>query len=262
MQSLHVIFTKENIDETRLASENKVVVVLDVLFATTTIVQALHAGARSVWPAIDSVNARSIGNGCPNSVLAGEYMMNPLPGFADASPLKLSSQNLTGKDVVYCTTNGTVALLRSVGAEYVYAGALLNAAALAQHIMREHADSSVLFVCAGSRGSFCIEDSFAAGFFVELFRKLASYRLTDAARAAAMLAQNGSAKDVLQHSATGLALMERGYAGDVLYAANINIVQTVPFFDGKKIVDLRINVESEDPPNSSLRLRDRTQSVA
>ena len=55
---VHVLVRKEDIDPSRLAG--RVVIVLDILFATTTIVTALNAGATAVIPAETPNEARRI----------------------------------------------------------------------------------------------------------------------------------------------------------------------------------------------------------
>ena len=53
---IHVLFRKEDIDPSKM--EGKIVVVLDILFATTTIVSALNNGINSVVPAFNAKDAR------------------------------------------------------------------------------------------------------------------------------------------------------------------------------------------------------------
>ena len=54
---VHVLLRKEDFNADRLTAN--VVVVLDILFATTTIVTALANGATEVIPAIDEHDARA-----------------------------------------------------------------------------------------------------------------------------------------------------------------------------------------------------------
>jgi len=61
--SLHVLVRREDVDASRL--QGRVVVVIDVLFATSTIVHALAAGASSVYPAFDDVDASRAAAGQP-----------------------------------------------------------------------------------------------------------------------------------------------------------------------------------------------------
>ena len=127
MRKLHVLMKKEELDGQRL--DGKVVIVLDILFATTTIVAALSEGASEVWPALDGDAARALAQqqGDHPHLLAGELYAETLSGFAPATPLAVLARLPAQGRLIYATTNGTVALTRSQGAAQVYAAALLNA---------------------------------------------------------------------------------------------------------------------------------------
>src|SRR5205814_339748 len=86
---LHVLTRKEELDSVRVAG--KVVVVIDILFATTTMVAALAHGAREVIPVLDEAAARAEDRrrGAGASVLAGELYAETLPGFVHPAPLAL-----------------------------------------------------------------------------------------------------------------------------------------------------------------------------
>ena len=86
--SLHVLVRREDVDVSRL--QGRVVVVIDVLFATSTIVHALAAGAASVYPAFDDVDANHAAAARPGAVVAGEYLARTLPEHAPATPLALA----------------------------------------------------------------------------------------------------------------------------------------------------------------------------
>ena len=79
---IHVLTRKEELDSVRVAG--KVVVVLDILFATTTMVTALANGALEVVPVLDEAAARAEAQRCREGcfVLAGELYAETLPGFA------------------------------------------------------------------------------------------------------------------------------------------------------------------------------------
>src|SRR3954453_10072934 len=94
---LHVLTRKEELDGVRVPG--KVVVVLDVLFATTTMVAALAHGAREVVPVLDEAAAREQAGAFPAGefVMAGELNANTLPGFAHPAPLSLLEHGVEGK---------------------------------------------------------------------------------------------------------------------------------------------------------------------
>src|SRR5918911_3716271 len=83
---LHVLTRKEELDSVRVTG--KVVVVIDILFATTTMVAALAHGAREVVPVLDEAAARAEDErrGRGSCVLAGELYAETLPGFVHPAP--------------------------------------------------------------------------------------------------------------------------------------------------------------------------------
>src|SRR3546814_8540773 len=85
-------------------------------------------------------------------VLAGEYHADTLSGFHPYNPLAMSASLVAGKDLIYATTNGTGALCAARVCKYVYAGALLNAQAVVDHLMQRFHDETILLVCSGTRG--------------------------------------------------------------------------------------------------------------
>lgn len=102
---IHVLLKKEELDAQRLPG--KTVVVLDILFATSSIVAALAHGAAEVIPALDgaAAQAEAARHAAGRCVLAGELNADTLPGFAHPTPLALLAQDLAGKTLIYSTTN-------------------------------------------------------------------------------------------------------------------------------------------------------------
>ena len=119
MPKIHVLLKKEELDNQRLAG--KVVVVLDILFATTSIVAALASGAREVVPLPNgkAAMAEAEKREKDSYVLSGELNADTLPGFCHPTPLALLREPLADRSVLYCTTNGTVAVHKSQQADHV-----------------------------------------------------------------------------------------------------------------------------------------------
>jgi 2-phosphosulfolactate phosphatase len=233
---LHVLTRKEELDGLRVAG--KVVVIIDVLFATTTMVAALAQGAREIIPVLDEAAARAErarrGDAC---VLAGELYAQTLPGFVHPVPLALVEHGIVDKTVVYSTTNGTVAMSLAAGARRIYCGALLNAARLVEHIAREHAGDTVLLVCSGSGGNFNLEDFYGAGCFVERFaRQLGpAADLSDAARAARTVYRQSPLPDALLECRLGRMMSARGWRHEVEFACRTDAFPVVPALDDGRL---------------------------
>jgi 2-phosphosulfolactate phosphatase len=227
---VHVLTKKEELDSVRVPG--KVVVVLDILFATTTMVTALAHGAAEVVPVLDEAAARAHAKGLREGsfVLAGELYADTLPGFAHPAPLSLLDHGIQGKTLVYSTTNGTVAMSQAAAAERVYCGALLNVQALVDHIAARHARETVLIVCSGSGNNFNFEDFYGAGCFVEHFaqRLGLSADLSDAAKAAQALYRHARAPQALLECRVGRMMVERGLAREVEFACRLDAFPVVP----------------------------------
>lgn len=227
---IHVLTKKEELDSVRVPG--KVIVVLDILFATTTMVTALAHGAREVVPVLDEAAARALAKDLREDsfVLAGELYAETLPGFAHPAPLSLLAHGVEGKTLIYSTTNGTVAMTQTARAARVYCGALLNARRLAEHIVARHPRDTVLIVCSGSGDNFNFEDFYGAGYFVERFAALlgTAADLSDAAKAALALYRHAKAPEALLDCRVGRMMAARGLAREVEFACRLDAYPVVP----------------------------------
>jgi 2-phosphosulfolactate phosphatase len=228
MARLHVLTRKEELDGERLPG--KVVIVVDVLFATSCLVAALGSGAADAVPTLDGATARAeAARRAPGSyVLAGELDADTLPGFSQPTPLALLEQRLAGRTLILSTTNGSVALRRAAPAARVYAAALLNAAAVVAHVQRESAGETVLVVCAGSAGGLALEDLYGAGHLVSLFCEDGAHELSDAALAARALHDGSDALACLSSGRIGRLMRARGLEHELAFAAEKGRFDVVP----------------------------------
>jgi 2-phosphosulfolactate phosphatase len=238
MRKLHVLLKKEELDRTVLPG--KVVIVLDVLFATSSIATALAHGATEVVPARDGEEARAEAARRPagSYVLAGELGAETLPGFSHPTPLALLSEPIAGRALIYSTTNGTVAVQRAARASRVYAAALLNGAAVAEHVRRGGGEETVLLVCSGSADAFNLEDFYGAGHLVSHLTRgdERGWDLSDAARAARALHAGSDALDCLSQGRVGRMMRERGWDHEVAFAAQRDRMAVVPVLRDGRLV--------------------------
>ena len=234
---IHVLTRKEELDTVRVPG--KVVIVLDILFATTTMVHALAQGASAIVPVLDEAAARAhaatLSGG--SFVLAGELYAETLPGFAHPAPMALVEHGVRGRTVVYSTTNGTVAMAQCAGAARVYCGALLNARALVAHVLRQHPRDTVLIVCSGSGANFNFEDFYGAGYFVECFADAlgASADFSDAARAALMVYRQARIPQALLDCRVGRMMVGKGLAREVEFACRLDAFPVVPALEAGRL---------------------------
>jgi 2-phosphosulfolactate phosphatase len=234
---VHVLYRKEELDHERL--EGKVAIVLDVLFATSTIIAALAHGASEVIPTLDEAGARAEAQRHPDGsyVLAGELYAETLPGFASPTPLALMEEKIAGRKLIYSTTNGTVALRQSTGADHVYAAALLNGEAVVDRVLQLHPGKTILIVCSGSMGMVNLEDLYGAGYLVDLLSRGLDDNsdFSDAALAVRSLYRSEDPADCLLRARVGRMMIERNLAHEVHYAAGLSKLEAVPLLKGGRL---------------------------
>jgi len=135
-------------------------VVIDVLRATTTIVNALGNQAASITPVVTVEEARKVAAGT-GSLLGGERNCKKLEGFDFGnSPAEYTQSRVANKEITLTTTNGTRALMACLGADQILIAAFANLTAVANAIVGH---PKVNIVCAGTNGEITLEDALLAG---------------------------------------------------------------------------------------------------
>lgn len=241
MQKVHLLLKKEELNEEKIETGNKIAVVLDVLLATTTITSALHNGAKEVIPVMNSEEALEVAKTIPASdcVIAGEFEARPIDGFVYPSPT-LISKMIQNKILILSTTNGTVALRKSAGASKVFIASLINNPSVANAIQLEKEAETIVVVCSGNSTGFSLEDFYGAGHFIQCLvgDKREEYELTDSALAALMFYQ-GRAEEprkILEDSFVGRMFSLHEGDVDLQLAAEKGAINLVPILKDGKVV--------------------------
>ena len=223
----------------------RVVVVIDVLRASTSIATALANGARAVIPldSTDEVVMRAKAFDRSEVKLAGERQMRPIPGFdLGNSPLEFTRETIEGKTVLLSTTNGTGAITALQGPRDVVIGSYVNFSAVLAMLrtaMRGATDIAIL--CAGREKQFSLEDAACAGRFVHhAMRRRADVALNDAAFAGMLIDRRYSDNlmRLFSASAHGRALSEAGYGDDLAACAAIDSYPVIPIYSDRQITKL------------------------
>jgi 2-phosphosulfolactate phosphatase len=223
----------------------RLVVVIDVLRASSTIAVALANGARTVIPfeSTDEVVTRSKSFERSDVILAGERRMKTVPGFdLGNSPREFTPEVVDGRTILFSTSNGTAALLAVQGARDVLIGSFLNfSAVLAMLRSASRSGIDIALLCAGSDGQFALEDAVCAGHFVRgMTRRLANAALNDAARIAALADRRYAAdlRRVFEESTHGRALADAGFGEDLVVCAGVDTYPVVPVYAERQITRL------------------------
>lgn len=209
-----------------------VVVVIDLLRATTTIVHALAHGARAVVPTASIEEALAVTSRWPVSeqLLGGERHGVTIAGFdLDNSPFSYSADRVRGKTIVFTTTNGTRAMRWASQAAEIRIGAFANLTAICDSLRDE--TRPVHLLCAGTDYRISAEDLLVAGAIAD--RLVDSFELTvetqifrEFWRARGM--SDISRLQTLRTSAGGRNLVELGFERDIERASLIDLYAVVP----------------------------------
>lgn len=148
--------------------QNKTVVVVDILRATSCMVTAFAHGAESITPIAEWEECESMKT--KGYIIAGERNGQKIAGFDKGnSPFEYMEDDIRGLKIAFTTTNGTQAIQKSKGARQIIIGSFLNLTAITRHLLMSAHD--ILIVCAGWKGKINLEDSLFAGALVEKLRK-------------------------------------------------------------------------------------------
>lgn len=140
------------------------VVVVDILRATSCMTTAFAYGIDTIAPfaKLEDCLAMKV-NGF---YTAGERDGKKVDGFdLGNSPFEYQDPKLKGAKIAFTTTNGTQAIVKSLGASEIIIGSFLNLTAVANHL--KTLPQNILVVCAGWKGKFNLEDTLFAGALVE-----------------------------------------------------------------------------------------------
>jgi 2-phosphosulfolactate phosphatase len=211
---LHVAFTPR--DAARVPTG----IVVDVLRASSTIVQALDSGYRRVLCCAEIEEARGVRDEVGDAVLAGERAAELISGF-DLGNSPRDFLEPRAETLVLTTTNGTRAIVTAAAdCDTVLVGSLLNLEAVAATARAEGKDVEI--VCAGVEGAFALDDAYCAGRIVELL----DGERTDAAEAAVRIAR--SFPDAEEAFRTSVNPHEREIEEDLVWCTRENVSEVVP----------------------------------
>lgn len=142
--------------------ENKsaIVVVVDILRATSAIVTAFMSGVNRIIPVRTLEEAREYKSKGFKVAAERDGIVRDFADFGN-SPYNFNPENVKGENIVYSTTNGTNSIMMAKESYRVVIGAYLNHQSLIDYVLEENRD--VVVLCAGWKNKFNLEDSLFAG---------------------------------------------------------------------------------------------------
>jgi 2-phosphosulfolactate phosphatase len=148
----------------RFENKDAIVVIIDVLRASSAICTAFSNGALSIIPVAEISEAKKYKS--KGYLVAAErdgYVLD----FADFgnSPFNFTRDKVEGKTIVYSTTNGTRIIDLASSSYLSVIGTFNNLSAIADWLIGQ--DRDVILFCAGWKDKINLEDTICAGAIAE-----------------------------------------------------------------------------------------------
>jgi 2-phosphosulfolactate phosphatase len=233
MNNLEVVFTPEEIKNRRLS--DKLIVVIDVLRASSTIVTALACGCRGLVPILSPEQAKEKAQQFKKEevLLGGEREGRKIKGFdLGNSPREYQKEIVEDRIIIFSTTNGVKTLERVRGAFRIIIASFLNLQATFNYCSKFQGD--ILLACAGKEGYFSLEDTVCAGMLINSLRDIYSdtCQEVDANLTAQVLYKKfgNNILEMLRKSQHGRYLESIGLRKDLEFCSQLDIFNIVPIF--------------------------------
>jgi 2-phosphosulfolactate phosphatase len=229
---INILFSPLGADE--LSFTGRTTVAIDVLRASSTIVTALHNGAREVVPVATVEFAVKVSGGMFGGqiLLGGERNTKKIEGFAlGNSPLEYTPEVVSGKTIILYTTNGSKAIVKAKFSENLFICSFLNIEVLANHLVELNKDFEIL--CSGRNNYYSMEDSICAGKLASEVQKLKEdVELTDSAKSCIALNKTfgKNTLKMLKETEHGKILLENGFEEDLRFCSRLNSFNIIPYF--------------------------------
>jgi 2-phosphosulfolactate phosphatase len=214
-----------------------IVVIIDVLRASSAIITAFANGASEIIPVAGVAEAREYK---AKGYLVAAERDGFVLDFADFgnSPFNFTSEKVEGKTIVYSTTNGTGIIALASSCWLTVIGSFLNIRALCEWLSRQEKD--VLLFCAGWKNRFNLEDTVCAGAFAENLLKTGFYStICDSTVAAADLWSIAAPdlKGYIEKSAQRSRLREKKLDDCIEFCLTTDFTDKIPVIKNGILVD-------------------------
>ena len=219
---------------------DSIVVVIDVLRATSSMCVAFHHGVKSIVPVAtidESLSYREKG-----FLVGAERKGEMVAGFdLGNSPFSYMNESIRDRNIALTTTNGTQAIQTAKNAKQIVIGSFLNITALSNWLLSQN--SNVILLCSGWKNAFNFEDTLFAGAVVK--RLLPQFELNDhrdAALAAMHLYElaNSDLYAFLERSSHRKRLEKLHIEDDIEFCLKPDYTDVIPVMVGDAIYNLNV----------------------
>lgn len=217
--------------------ENSIVVVIDILRATSSITYGIDNGAEAIIPVAQVEDCLAYAD--KGYLLAAERNGEVVEGYDFGnSPFSYTTEKVKGKTIVLTTTNGTKAMhMAQERAHQVVVGSFLNLTSLCEWLKVQ--DKDVLLLCAGWKDKFNLEDTLFAGAVVNTLRK-DFVHFDDACVAAEdmYLLAKDDLRGYLKKSSHNHRLEQLNIEEDVKFCLKLDICKAIPVLIKERLIAL------------------------
>lgn len=214
-----------------------VVVIIDILRATSAICTAFENGVESIIPVATVEEAREYKEkGYPVAAERDGYVLD----FADFgnSPFNFTPEKVAGKTIAYSTTNGTGIINLASAARHIIIASFLNLNAVVKWITER--ENEVILFCSGWKNRFNLEDTLCAGAIAEKLLETSLYStICDSTLAAMdlwMMAKNdlnGYVEKIAQRS----RLRDKNLDDCIPFCLSMDFTSKIPVFENGLLVN-------------------------
>jgi 2-phosphosulfolactate phosphatase len=219
--------------------DDAIVVVIDVLRATSAITTAFYNGVSQMIPVATVEEAMEYKK--KGFIVAAERNGEVVPRFdLGNSPFGYMNKNVKGKTIAITTTNGTQAIKAAEKAKRILIGSFLNLDVMIDYLRAEKKD--VLLLCAGWKNKFNLEDTLYAGAVADALISKYDYTTScDSAIAAGQLYHlaKHDLYEFLSHSSHRNRLSKLNLDRDIKYCLTPNQCPVIPVMENGALTKLQ-----------------------
>ena len=215
--------------------DDTIVVVIDILRATSAMCTAFHHGVGKIIPVATLEEATEYKK--QGFLVGAERNGIAIEGFDFGnSPFSYMSEKIKDKTIVISTTNGTQAIHAARNAYKVVIGAFTNISALCNWLKSQN--KSVLLLCSGWKNKFNLEDTLFAGAVADILLKNDNFKYGDGALTSSYLykAAQSNMYKYLRHSSHAERLGAMGLKKDIKYCFTLDQTDVIPILKDKYLV--------------------------
>lgn len=217
--------------------KNSIVVIIDVLRATSTICTALYNGAARVIPVASVPECISIGEKLgPDAITAGERDGQIAEGLLHGnSPFEYPREFIQDKTLVLTTTNGTKLLHMAKDAIEIITGSFPNLSAVCDYLLAQ--GKPVILGCAAWKDRVNMEDTLFAGAVVNRLKEHFTIDCDSAVAAETLYeVSKDNIHEVMKQASHYRRLAKFGLEKDIRYCLTPDGANVLPIFRNGELI--------------------------